>query len=184
MMSHLLLNENRKSRGTSSIIASIFVVLVVLLLSSSILIQTTNKNSAYFQEISAGAQDDAELVQERLVTSYVTYYVQDDKVLISCSIRNDFSSMIQIINLWIHDTTITKYGYNETININLRPGDTIIFNESNTLSVKIEGSSSSHTFMSWFVTARGNIIPLKEELRFICIHDIIQGIINARQFPK
>lgn len=165
----------RKSRGAYTIIASIFLVLVVLFISSSIFIRITNKNSLYYQEIGAQAQEDSEKIQETLFTSHVIYFVEYDKVLLSCSVRNDCSYVIQILNLWIHDTTIKKHGYNKTININLKPGETIVFNGSSALSVTIEGSDLSHNFMSWFVTARGNIIPVVEEIE-ISYSVVSQGI--------
>lgn len=152
--------RSRKWRGNSSFFATIFMVFIVLLAPNKIFMGVLN--DAYFN-LSLAGKDNLEQTREILAVTNITYDVVGDTLLIGCSLRNDGPLKIQIINLWVRDTTIKKYGYNEAININLEPSDTVVLNGSNVLRVTIKGISSEHILTLWFVTVRGNLVHFGDE---------------------
>jgi hypothetical protein len=70
------------------------------------------------------------------------------------------------------DTNKSRYA-NKPINLNMNPGDS----ELVTYTVFIPETGANHTFASWFVTARGNTVPLERELaEGVLVAQVAQGI--------
>lgn len=177
-MTQLLLPNKRlwkNSKGISGIIAIIFLVLTVLFFYSNVFMFILNKNTSFQEGVSEVNQRDIDRSNEKITVSNVNYTVVEDQVYVAAQVTNDGPVSVQMITLWVVDKTIQKYGYNDTLNINLKTGDTLIFAESNALRVTMEDSDSSNVFTSWFVTDRGNFISLEEE-QGIIVAQLAQGI--------
>jgi len=80
----------------------------------------------------------------------------------------------------VFDITQQKYGFNDTIsslNLNLNPGQILDLTGSEAITVTIPGVSSLDDFNSWFMTARGNTVPITEaEVNGTIIAQVAQGI--------
>ena len=75
--------------------------------------------------------------------------------------------------LWVFDVNIGKNGINNTLNIYLKPGEKLSLRGSKAIKIEISGSDSSHIFNSWFITSRGNAIPLRGN---IIVAQVSEGI--------
>jgi len=163
------------SKGVYSIIAAVFMVLVVLVLYTNVFAFMLNQNVFLHEVVSEANQVDIDRSNEIITVTDANYTVEDDQIYIEATIINNGPVSVQIITLWAFDATTRKYGYNDTLSINLKTGDTIVFAESNALIVTIEGSDSSDVFACWFVTARGNLIPFQEE-QGVIVSSVTGGI--------
>ena len=151
-----------RSKGMSTVVGTVFLMLIIFMVSANVLLWTFSRNAEYNEAVMARNQEEANRRNEKVVASEVSYFVDGDKVRVETELRNEGSVAAQIVNLWVLDTTTQKYGFNETIeslNLNLNPGD----NKTVSAVVTIPGIGQSHAFNSWFVTARGNTIPLGSE---------------------
>ncbi len=101
-------------------------------------------------------------------------------------VTNEGPVPVQIKTLWVLDKTTQQHGYNDMVDINLKTGDTLNFTESEALIVAIDGldGNSSDAFTSWFVTARGNLIPLEKEHKWIPIQHITNINNTSGGYPK
>jgi len=151
------------------------MVLIVLFLYSNVFIFILNQNTSFQEGVSEANQGDIDRSSEKITVSNVSYTAAEDQLYVEAQVTNDGPVSVQIITLWVIDKTTQKYGYNDTLNINLKTGNTLDFTESNALRVTIEVSNSSNVFTSWFVTDRGNLIPLEKE-QGIIVAQLAQGI--------
>ncbi len=156
----------------STVIATVFLILIIFMVTTNVLLWTFSKNAQYNRTVMESNEEEAQRRAERLGILNLTYGVESGRVLVEARVSNDGPVPVQITTLWVLDKTIQKYGYNDAVDIYLRVGDSVYFRESEALIVEMEGSSSSDEFASWFVTARGNLIPLEDT------RDIMQVIIN------
>jgi len=163
------------SKGFSSVIGTTFMVLVMMFLSTSVFLWTLSQDTLYNQAVRERNQMDINSSSERITASNVNYTVIDSAVRVEATLINEGSVSVQIVTLWVVDTTIQKYGFNNTLSLNLKPGDTLNLVGANAIMVTIEGSETSHQFNSWFVTARGNTVPLEREGGII-VAQLAQGI--------
>ena len=150
-------------KGFSSVIGTTFMVLVMLVLASSIFLWTLSKNTEYFQAMKEKNQLEMDRLNERLSTENVNYTVSGDVVSVEVNLKNEGSLPVHLTTLWVLDTTIRKYGFNDTLNINLKPGEILTIKGTEAIKVFIEGANNTHIFSSWFITARGNAVPLEKE---------------------
>jgi hypothetical protein len=151
------------------------MVLVVMLMSTGVFLWTLAQNTEYNQAVKQINQLDIERLNEKVTASYVNYTVSAGKVYVNVIVSNEGSLSAKIVTLWVVDTNAQTYGFNNTLDIDLNPGETIDFREDTAIVVTVPSSSPSHTFSSWFVTARGNTIPLEGEQNVI-IAQLSQGI--------
>lgn len=165
----------KNSKGISGILSTIFLVLTVLFLYANVFLFILNQNTSFQEVVSEVNQMDIDRSSEKIIVLDVNYTVEEGQVYVQTQIKNDGPVSVQIITLWVVDTTNRKYGYNDTLDINLKTGDTLDFSGSNALIVTIEDSNSTDVFTSWFVTARGNLVPLEEE-RGVIIAQLAQGV--------
>jgi hypothetical protein len=114
-------------------------------------------------------------LNERLTAENVNYTVSGDIVFVEVELRNDGPSFVHLTTLWVLDTTVRKYGFNDTLNINLKPGEILPIKGTKAIRVIIEGADNTHIFSSWFITARGNAVPLEKE-RGIIVAQVSAGI--------
>jgi len=161
------------SKGFSSVIGTTFMVLVMLFLSTSVFLWTLSQNTMYNEAVRARSQEEADRHDENVVALSGNYSVSEEEVTVKVVLKNAGSVAVQIINLWVLDTYELNRRYtNKSLNnLNLNPGDVLNLVET----VTILGANASHNFVSWFVTARGNTIPLEKE-QGVIIAQLAQGI--------
>ena len=95
---------------------------------------------------------DVDRFSEMIATSHANYSIpqQPNTVQVGITVSNEGPVSAQIITAWVVWILggTTKYGFNDTLNINLNPGDTLPL----TIRVAIPGVSSTGTFNGWLVT--------------------------------
>jgi FlaG/FlaF family flagellin (archaellin) len=172
------LKFQRNSKGVSGILATIFMVFILLFLYTQVYLFIQNENARYQSAVGEVNQMDIDRSNEELVVSDLGYDVVGDKVHVTIQVKNIGPASVQIVNLWLIDKTNNNYGFNDTLNIQLKPGEIDYFTESNILKVPLEGSNSSNIFASWFVTSNGNLIPLEKagETQQVVIAQVALGI--------
>lgn len=146
------------SKGFSSVIGTTFMVLVVMLLSSSVFLWTLSQNTLYNEAVRDKNQLEVDLLNERVRATGGSYTVYGDgNVLVSTQVRNLGPLAVEIVNLWLMNVNTERYNFTESLNINLQPGE----NSALAINVTLVGSTAEHTFTSWFVTRRGNVVPIE-----------------------
>ena len=160
------------SKGFSSVIGTTFMVLVMLFLSTSVFLWTLSQNTMYNEAVRARNQEEVDRRDENVVALGGNYSVsEDNNVTVNVMLKNVGSVSVQIINLWVVDASNQRYT-NKSLNLNLNPGDVVL---SLVKTVTIPEADASHDFVSWFVTARGNTIPL-EQVQGVIVAELAQGI--------
>jgi hypothetical protein len=154
----------RNKRGASNIIGTIFFVVIAISVTTGVFFWTLMQNFVYQEAVLESNQIDHYRFLEDVEAENGVYTVlSGHQVQVSAKLTNLGSIATKIVNLWVYDVTLEKYGFNDTINtvlnLNLKPG------ESKNVSaiVTISGASNSDEFRSWFITSRGNAISLQEK---------------------
>jgi archaellum component FlaF (FlaF/FlaG flagellin family) len=164
------------SKGFSSVIGTTFMVLVMMFLSTSVFLWTLSQNTLYNEAVKARNQEEADRINENVVAVSGNYSVSGDQVTVNVVLKNAGSVAVQIINLWVLDSDPSNRRYtNKSLNLNLKSGDVLNLVGSSGLKVTIPGADPSHNFASWFVTAKGNTIPLEKE-QGVIVAQLAQGI--------
>lgn len=165
-----------RSRGISTVLGTIFLTLVIFAISTNVFIWTLSRNADYTQAVKDENQKNIDRQSENLMASGANYSVWGKEVTVRVTVRNTGSVAAQIINLWVFDTHPSNQRYtNKSLDMNLNPGEVLYLRGSSSLTVTIPGANASHQFVSWFVTARGNTIPLETENKVV-IAELAQGI--------
>jgi len=152
-------------------------MLIIFMVSTNVLLWTFSQNAIYTQAAKDENQKSADRLNENIVASGGNYSVSGDEVTVEVVLRNAGSVAAQIINLWVFDTNSSNRRYaNKSLNYNLNPGDALYLVGSGGVMVPVLGADPSHDFISWFVTARGNTIPLEEGLEGVVMAQVAQGI--------
>ncbi|MFQ6064039.1 MAG: hypothetical protein ACE5L6_01050 [Candidatus Bathyarchaeia archaeon] len=165
---------NGRSKGLSTILGTVFLTLVIFAISTNVFIWTLSQNAQYTQTVKDENQKNVDRQSEHLIASGTNYSVSGDEVTVKVTLRNAGSVAAQVINLWVFDTTEQKYT-NKSLNLNLNPGEALPLIGSSSLKVNLSGANASHEFASYFVTARGNTIPLTST-EDIIVAELAQGI--------
>ncbi|UCC33074.1 MAG: hypothetical protein JSW53_04615 [Candidatus Bathyarchaeota archaeon] len=116
------------------------------------------------------SEEEANRSSEKILVSDLSYDVEEGLVHLEGIVTNESPVPVQITTLWVLHKVTEKHGFNDMVDINLKAGDSLNFTGSEALTVAVEGleaDNSSNAFASWFVTARGNLIPLEEEREWI-----------------
>ncbi len=158
-----------RSKGVSTVIGTVFLMLIIFMVATNVILWTFLKNAEYNQAVIERNEEEANRNTEKIAVRDVDYDAEDGQVRVEGSVTNEGPVPVQITTLWVLDEISRKHGYNDMVDINLKTGDTFNFTESEALIVAVEGleDNSSNAFTSWFVTARGNLIPLEEEHKWI-----------------
>ncbi|MCK4425031.1 hypothetical protein KAU93_05025, partial [Candidatus Bathyarchaeota archaeon] len=114
-------------------------------------------------------------LNERVTASNVNYTGSGGTISVQVVLENNGQLAVRITTLWVLDATAKRYGFNNTLDLNLKPGNKTYLTGGNAVDVNIAGANATDTFNSWFVTARGNVVPLEEEQSVIVAH-LSQGI--------
>jgi len=173
----LLLKRFRKlmanSKGFSSVIGTTFMVLVMMFLGTSVFLWTLSQNTLYNEAVRTTNQEEIDRINEGVVALGGNYSVPGEgSVTVLAVLKNTGSVTAQLINLWVLDTNKSRYA-NKLVNLNLNPGDI----KPVMYTVLIPEAHANHTFVSWFVTARGNTVPLEREFaEGVTVAEVAQGI--------
>ena len=153
-------------------IGTTFMVLVMMFLGTSVFLWTLSQNTLYNEAVRTKNQEEVDRLNERVVALAGNYSVSGNNVTVLAVLNNTGSVTTQLINLWVLDTTQSKYVCNP-LSLNLNPGDV----EPVLYTVTILDTNANNTFASWFVTARGNTVPLERELEEgVVVAQVAQGI--------
>jgi len=150
---------SRDSKGISTAIGTILLVLAMFVISSNVFLFTISQNTLYSQAVTEGHQTDADRFNEKIVALNGNHTVDEDEdeVTVEAELTNAGSVAAQIIKLWVFDTYPTNQRYNyASLDLNLNPGDAF----QSVVTVTIPGAQTGHNFVSYFVTARGNTVPV------------------------
>lgn len=174
----------KDSKGISTAIGTVLLVLAMFVISSNVFMWTISQNTVYSESVRESHQTDADRFNEKIVALNGNYTVDGDEVTVEAELTNAGSVAAQIINLWVFDTGPSNQRYNYTslnLNlINLNPGD--VFDSE--VTVTIPGADPSHNFVSWFVTARGNTVPVTVT-KGVIVAQLAQGIGSiSMDFPQ
>ncbi len=163
---------NGQSKGISTVLGTVFLTLVIFAISTNVFLWTISQNAQYTQAVKDENQKNVDRLSEHVIASGANYSVSGDEVTVKITLRNAGSVAVQIINLWVFDTDPSNQRYaNKSLDLSLNPGEA--WPHSST--VTIPGADQNHTFVSWFVTARGNTVPLETEEDIITA-ELAQGI--------
>lgn len=151
-------------------------MLIIFMVSTNVLLWTFSQNALYTQAEKDVNQEEGDRRNENVVATDGNYSVSTNEVTVEATLTNAGSVAAQIINLWVFATPIQTYNYT-SLNLNLNPGNVTKLTGSNAILVTVEGADSADNFVSWFVTRRGNTIPLEEEQeQSVIAAEVAQGI--------
>ncbi|UCG45627.1 MAG: hypothetical protein JSV58_02270 [Candidatus Bathyarchaeota archaeon] len=173
-----LIERSRKgrSKGVSTVIGTIFLILIVLMVSTNVILWTFSQDAQYTQAVQEENQKNIDRMGENVIATGANYSVSGNEVNVVATLTNAGSIGARIINIWVFDTDLTNQRYtNKSLDINLNPGDVRNLVRDNSITVTLQGAHENHTFVSWFVTARGNTVPL-ESLEDYVLAELAQGI--------
>jgi len=151
------------SKGFSSVIGTTFMVLVMMFLCTSVFMWTLSQNTIYNEAMKEKNQIEVDRLNEKVTASNVNYTVMGNVVSVEVVLENEGPVSVEIVSLWVIDATMNKHNFSSPLNINLKPGNITYLQGSKAINVTIVGSASLHQFSSWFVTARGNVVPSERE---------------------
>ena len=161
---------NGRSKGISTVLGTVFLTLVIFAISTNVFLWTLSRNAEYTLAVKEENQKTADRLNEYVVASGTNYSVLGDDIHIKVMLKNAGSLAVQLINIWVFDTTLEKYA-NEPVDVSLNPGQAL----QHSLTVAISGANQSDDLVAWFVTARGNTVPLQTE-ESVVIAELSQGI--------
>jgi hypothetical protein len=168
----------KNSKGLSNLIGLIFLVFIAFFIGTNVFLFSVIQQTSFQLGISEVNLKDSECSNEMVTASNTAYSVIGNQVNVETLIENRGPISVHIITLWTIDQTIQKYGYNHTVSIYIKPGQTYVFSESNSLYTTIVGTEPFHSFLSWIVTERGNLIQLQpfEPPQEVVVAQVSQGI--------
>jgi hypothetical protein len=148
---------------------------VVFAISTNVFIWTLSRNADYTQAVQEENQNNLDTQSESVIAYGGNYSVSGNEVTIKATLKNSGSVAARVINLWVFDVESTNQRYaNKSLDVSLNPGDTAHLRGSDALTVTLPGANASHEFVAWFVTARGNTVPL--ETSDVILAEIASGI--------
>jgi hypothetical protein len=151
-----------RNKGFSSVVGAVFMVLIIWVVAAGYLILTLSQNTSYNEVVRSKNQLEADRLSERLTASNANYTVAGNVFTVEAQISNEGPLLVALKSLWVLDNTLNEFGFNDNINTSLGAGSNLVLNQAqnNAINVTLSGPSSTNSFSSWFVTARGNTIPL------------------------
>lgn len=154
MIIHLQRSLRKSKTGVATIFGILFFILILAILLPSMLL-ILQQNQEVEQVVIKNRQMDLDRADEQLeIINPVLQSSSNTLVTLSCLINNTSPLVIQIVRLWVADNTNQQYG-NLSLSIPLQQGETQAFNRTLELA-----NNATDNFSFWFVTARGNNLPL------------------------
>jgi len=125
-------------------------------------------------------QKNADRMNENIVvTNGTCTWLSGNVVTVEANLTNAGSVAAQLINLWVFDTSKQTYGFNNSIastsESNMNPGHVLYLVGMKAIRVTVPDASPGDSFNSWFVTARGNTVPVTVT-KGIIVAQVAQGI--------
>ncbi len=162
---------NGRSKGISTVLGTVFLTLVIFAISTNVFLWTLSRNAEYTLAVKEENQKNIDRLNEYVVASSANYSVPEkDEVTVKVTLTNAGSVAVHIVGLWVFDTTQQKYA-NAPVDYSLNAGQA----SDRIFTVPISGANASHAFVSWFVTARGNTVPLQTE-EGVIVAEVAKGI--------
>ena len=171
------------NRGISSLIAAIFMVIIILFMSFNVFTFTLFKNTQFRDAVDALNQMDVEQTYERISFSDVSFTRQEnDWILVDAQLTNDGPVPVKLVSLWVLQGATERYGHVDLRDamVELGPGKTSSLTASVGAVEFVDGEpvltgwpESSRGFTAWFVTARGNRIPIEDKVVYA---EVAQGM--------
>ena len=153
-----------RSKGISTVIGTVFLILIILMVSTNVILWTFSQDAQYTLAVQDENQKSVDRLSENVIASGANYSVSGNDVTVEAILTNAGSTGVQIINLWVFDTDLTNQRYaNKSVDLSLFPGDVEYHIGGSSPVVTIPGADANHTFVSWFVTGRGNTTPLRAD---------------------
>lgn len=165
-------------KGLHTVVGAIFFVLIVLTFATGTFLWTLTQNISYNQGVLESNRIDQDRLIEKIKVDACNYTVlSNNMVQVNTTLINEGPVATQFVNLWVYDSTMETYGFNdtidETLSVNLKPGE----EKRLVATVVVDKANNYHTFSSWFITARGNLIPLEaQEVQMVVIADVAKGV--------
>jgi hypothetical protein len=156
------IRSRARNKGFSSVVGAVFMVLIIWVVAAGYLVFTLSQNTAYNEVVRSKNQLEADRLSEHLTASNANYTVAGNVFTVEAQISNEGPLLVTLKNLWVLDNALNEFGFNDNINASLGAGSNLVFNEAqnDAINVTLSGASSADSFSSWFVTARGNTVPL------------------------
>jgi hypothetical protein len=144
---------------------------------AGVFLSTLYQNKLYNDAVKAQNLQELDARNENVVANGSSSVPSTGIVSVIADLTNAGSVTAQIVNLWVFDTSRQTYGFDNSIannpNANLKAGNVTRF----TSNVSVPNAVSGDSFSIWFVTARGNTIPLeKTQGQGVIVAQVAQGI--------
>jgi hypothetical protein len=158
-------------------VGAIIGSIIIFSLTTTLFIWSLDQHTNYNDAVRQIQTLDLQRSSEKTEANAVNYTVAGNKVSVDVQFLNDASQSSQISMIWVLDSTQKTYNF-APLNITLKPGNTSSFSGISSLNVTLSGPiSSSETFSSWFITARGNSISgVSLKTQSFIIAQVAQGI--------
>jgi hypothetical protein len=155
------------------------MVLMVMTLATSVFLWTLYQSTLYNNAVKAQNQQELDVRNENVAATNGNYSVSGNQVTVVAKLTNAGPVAVQIVNLWVFDTSKQTYGFNNSLasmsGANLNPGQVLNLTGVKAMKVTVPNAASLDNFNIWFVTARGNTVPLTQS-QSIIIAQVAQGI--------
>jgi len=165
----------RSSKGFSTVVGTIFLVLILMTVATSVFLYTFTQNATYNQAVKESSQTDADRYSERIVAYDTDHSYSGGITEVNTTLTAYGPLSAQIIRIWVTWKTENdiKYG-SEDIEINVPSGLT----KREGFSINVARPDNTYEFDGWFITARGNRIPLMPRKigETVIVANVAQGI--------
>lgn len=156
------------------------MVLVIILCASSFFFWTQAENTRYNDATRLRNQLEIARLNENVVTSLGDYTVINGIVNVTVKVLNQGAFSAKLVNIWAYDSATKTYGFNNSIasmtEANLNAGQTSNFTGSRSIKINVPGTASNNTIGLWFITSKGNSVPIIPQQTQITISTISRGI--------
>jgi hypothetical protein len=144
------------------------MVLLVVTSIAGVFLSTLYQNTLYNYAVRGQNQQELDVRNENVVANG-NYSVSGGKVSVIANLTNAGPVTAQIVNLWVFDTSRQTYGFNNSVGnkpwanlswTTLKAGQVLKFTSNNATKVTVPNATQGDSLSIWFVTARGNTVPL------------------------
>ena len=149
-------NFRRNRKGVGTIFAMVFFLIIVMIVFGSFVV-ILNQNTGLQQTITQANQMDSDKANEQLTITGQATYVSENTIDVDCVLDNTGRLPVQVVRLWVKDIENSNTG-TLSFDIIIPQGE----HRDRSFSVTIAGATSSHTFIFWFITARGNQFSVQD----------------------
>ena len=162
------------------------MVLLVVTSIAGVFLSTLYQNTLYNYAVRGQNQQELDARNENVVANGNYSVPSPGKVSVIANLTNAGPVTAQIVNVWVFDTSRQTYGFNNSVGSKpwanyswstLKAGQVLKFTSNNATKVTVPNAVSGDSFSIWFVTARGNTVPLtKSQSQGVIVAQVSQGI--------